>query len=727
MRIRAIFSLMLIVAVFLPACSNVPELAVASNTPTPGSVISVQPLSTVTPISAGARSSTEFVGRVVDMNGTPVNGAHVESSENSAISDQDGWFRVSGRGLPGWLKVTAPGLIARTRAAVPGVPVLFRLSSDDGKTTVLHIAGDTMFGRRFFDLNGDDQLADGLLPPAPTVNDNMKLLVPVRPLLENADLTIVNFESTLSDQAYFSQNGPRPAAFHPTAWQVYASPLVSAMALKQAGVDIVDLGNNHVYDMLEAGLHKTLSTFNHAGVLYFGAGLDETDAWKPLIISSKGQSIAFIGCTTLRNPLGTPMTHDVRYVAFDVLHKGGAAYCAEAALRSAVLKAKQQADVVIVMIHGGSEYDRTPTKKITYLSQVAKQAGATLIINHHPHVVSGFRQTDQSLIAWSLGNLFYDQTVWPSLESYMLAVYVREGKVIRAYIEPLIIDGFIPHGVTGELADYVARGAAGREAGPFIMENGSMEVDFGEQALQHTYTATIDGGSKPGQILPIPQAQWISQFNGSGKLLLGRDLLWVGGFENEEVESPTQGPPLWDLNLGSIHFGREYAYAGDSGIRLARDGQDNTDALTSSVSRVTVAPYDQLSITGMLRMNYGAAVFVQLSWYSATSGPSFSKTLKQIEVQPDNTWHPFRLDVEVPRSTKALGLYLRLALPGREEGKTIADFDNIRIIQWAAPGAPFSPLYNFALLTGAGDITFMQEYLPGAEAWNSVSPFEENK
>ena len=728
---RWILSIPLILAVFLSSC--VSALATVRSTPSATATVGNKPLSlaTVTPGPQPVQqtSTSELVGQVVDMGGIPIEGAQVEISHESASSDQDGWFRLSGQGLPEWIKVTAAGFISRTRAASPDSPVLFRLTPDDGKTTVIHFAGDTMFGRRYYDPNGDDSLIDAVLPLEPTVDDHMRLLAPVKPLLENADLSVVNFDTTLSDQAYFSQIAPRPAAFHPTAPQVYASHPSSVLALKQSGVDIVDLGNNHIYDMLEVGLDKTLSAFNDAGVLHFGAGIDEATAWEPVIIASKGQRIAFIGCTTLRIPLYTPIKNDIPYVASAVRNKGGAAYCAEGALRSAVTKAKQQAEVVVVMIHGGQEYDRTPTRKITYLSEVARQAGATLIINHHPHVVSGFTQRDQALIAWSMGNFFYDQTVWPSLESYMLAVYLREGKVIRAYVEPLMLDGFVPHGVTGELADYVVRGAAGREAGPFVMESGSMEADLSRQALQNTYTETLDGGSAPGQILSIPQAQWISQFRGSGKLLLGRDLLWVGGFENEEVDSLSQGAPLWDIKSVRVPFGRDYAYAGKLGIRLARDGRDTTDSVTSSLRRVLVDPYDHLSITGMVRTNYGAVVLAQLSWYSGTAGLSFSKTIQQIEVASYDTWQPFRLDVQVPPNAHALGFYLRLALPGPEEGTTIADFDNIRIIKWADPGTRYSPLYNYALLTGAGDITFTQEHLPGAEAWftNSVSAFEENK
>jgi hypothetical protein len=60
-------------------------------------------------------------------------------------------------------------------------------------------------------------------------------------------------------------------------------------------------------------------------------------------------------------------------------------------------------------------------------------------------------------------------------------------------------------------------------------------------------------------------------------------------------------------------------------------------------------------------------------------------------------------------------VYLRLPPPS--EGTINADFDNLRIIEWAKPQVQFSPLYNYALLTGSGEVTFTQQILPGAEPW----------
>ena len=377
------------------------------------------------------------------------------------------------------------------------------------------------------------------------------------------------------------------------------------------------------------------------------------------------------------------------------------------------------------MIHGGREYDRVPTSKISYLTEIARQAGATLVINHHPHVVGGFSIQDQALIVQTIGNFITDQTVWTAFESYMLAVYLRDGKIIRAYIEPLMIDGYLPHGLTDELADYVVRGAAGREPGPYIMESGAMEVDLSGRAIQKTYTQTMESTPDSGEVIPIPQAQWISDFKGAGKLRIGRDLLWVGGFEDNEVDSASRGAPLWDLDLGNVQVGQDYAYEGKTGIHLKRGGSNVDDAVTSSLHRVLVKPYTDITITGMLRITPGVTVVAQLSWYDGTTGPSYLKTSQPLDVEANGTWQPFRVDALVPGNAVALGLYLRLTPP--DLGTVTADFDNIRIIEWARPGVQYSPLYNYALLRGAGEITFAQAVLPGAEQWLTIPSAEPNK
>ncbi len=712
---RSAFSLLLILTFFLSSCSH-----------SPGTIPTATP--TFTPTLVPTPQKFSITGRVVDMDGNPIQGASIASQNNNTTSNHDGWFDLPSESTPQWITAKTDGFISRTRAAASGIPVLFRLTPDDGKTVVIHFAGDTMFGRRFYDPNEDDDTSDGLLSLNPDVEAHLKLLAPVKPLLENADFTVVNFETTLSHQPHFRIRDPRPVAFHSTAEYVYASHTNSVMALKQAGVDIVDIGNNHNYDLLEEGLGTSLTTLDQVGMLHFGAGTNEAGAWAPVIISSKGQTIAFMGCTTVSLPSASVTKTDVRYVALDALKKGGAAYCSDARIHSEIVKVKPQVDMVVFMIHGGKEYQRTPTDRIRRLTQVAREAGATLVINHHPHVVGGFSARDQSLIAWTIGNFLFDQTVWPSFETYMLAVYVREGKVIRAYVEPLIIDGYLPHGLTDELADYVVRGAAGRESGPFIVESGAMEIDLEGRAIQSTYIQTMEGGPETpelGQIIPIPQAQWISDFKGTGKLLLGRDLLWIGGFENDEVDAASRMAPLWDLESGDVQVGQDYAYEGETGIRLTRGGSNIQDVVTTNVHRLRVGPGVKLSVTGMMRASQGTTAVVQISWYPDTLGPSFLQMTEPIVVESHNQWQAFRFDVQSPANAVAVQVFLRLTPPA--QGTSTADFDNLRVIEWADAKAPYSPLYNYALLTGSGELSFTQQVLPGAEQWFTSPLTNQNK
>jgi poly-gamma-glutamate capsule biosynthesis protein CapA/YwtB (metallophosphatase superfamily) len=695
---RLIFSLLLILSLFLSGCSNLTEPSLPTAIPTP------EP----------SPQKYSFTGRVVDMNGNPIEGASVNSQTSHTTSNHDGWFDLQSEGIPEWITAKSDGFISRTRAAAPNIPILFRLTPDDGKTIVIQFGGDTMFGRRFFDPNEDGDTTDGLLPPDPDVEAHLKLLVPIEPLLGKSDLTALNFESPLTDQPYFSHRDARPTVYHNTKDYVFSSDAEAVKALKQAGVDVVDIGNNHLYDLLENGVQSTISALDNATMNHFGGGANEASAWAPSVITVKGQKIAFIGCTTIGQPIPSVTNHDVTYVASDALKKGGAALCEESKLRSTIVHAKQDSNIVIVMIHGGFEYVRSPSNNIARLSIAARDSGATLVINHHPHVIGGFLWEKESLIAWSMGNFIFDQDVWPTFETYMLTVYLRDGKVIRAYVDPLMIKDYIPHGLTGRQADHVIRIAAS-VSGPLVMENNTLELDIDQHAIQNTYTQVLDGGAEPGQIIPIPESQWISGSEGTGQLLLGRDLLWIGGFESSEVGGVSDGAPLWEPTKDSVQVGKDFAFEGNSGLRLTRSGSNLNDVVTSHLHRLLVNKDSKLSITGMMRASPGAIALLQIGWYSDNRGPSILQTTEPIETKAFNRWQPFRLDVQAPADAVAVQIFLRLTPPA--QGITTADFDNLGVIEWAPAGSQYDPFYDHALLTGPGQLTFTQRILPGAEPW----------
>jgi capsule synthesis protein PGA_cap len=700
---RTLFRVITIFLISLSACTPLSNPSIITPTAT---------------ILTNPPASKDFLGRVVDISGAPISGANVSTDTGSSLSDDLGWFHLASTGIPQWITVTKTGFIARTRAAEPGVPVLLRISPDDGKTIVINFGGDTMFGRRFFDPNEDGDPSDGLLPVHPNIQDHLKLLAPIRPLLESGDLTVVNLESAISDEPFFSSRDPRPTTFHPYKEFVYATSPSAIFALKQAGVDVVDTGNNHIYDMLDNGLTYTLSELDQANMAHFGSGLTEESAWAPKMVQVKGQSIAFIGCTTIWTPIPPVTANDISYVASDQQHKGGAARCNPDKLYREVMDAKQNANLVVVMIHGGFEYEPAPSENVVNLSLIAKSAGASLIINGHSHVTSGFVWDNQSLIGQSMGNFIFDQTIWPTFESYMLTVYIREGRIIRAFVEPLMIKDYIAHGVTGELADSVVREAAGRESGPFVVENGAMEVDINHTAKVSTKKVTLDGGT--GTIVPIPQGQWLSGFQGPGSLLLGRDLLWIGGFENHVVGNEPGSLPLWEQDATSnVEVGAEYAYEGQVGIGLSRGSGHQAEAVTTHLHRILVKPGDQITVSGMVRESQGAVTNLQVSLYPDTLGPSNDQITEPLIVKAAGVWQPFHFDLQVPSDIVALGLFFKLSPPST--GISNADFDNIRVIKWAPAQTPFSALYNFAYLTGTGDLSFSQSVFPGGEDWIAIS------
>lgn len=665
--------------------------------------------------TASSSPSQVIKGRVVSLEGQPINGALVTTSSGQTKTGSDGWFQLaSAQSDPQWVTVNHQSFISRTRAAAPAAPVLVRLTPNDGQTIALHFTGDVMVGRRFYDPNEDGNTNDGLLQPDSGADEHKALLKHVQPLLENADLTISNLESALIAKPHFDPRRSRPPHFHSTKDYVFASAPVTAKALRQAGIDVVGLGNNHLYDLLEQGIQETENALSQAGFQsgkgYFGAGLSEHKAWTPAVANVKGQAIAFLGCTTISGA-----EHPQNYVASDAQRKGGAANCDEEQIRNSVRAAQAKYKTVVVMIHGGNEYQRTPSENVRRLTTVAREAGATLVINHHPHVVGGFNWNGSSLVSWTLGNFLFDQTVWPTFESYLLAVHIRNGKVVQAYTEPLMIDGYLPKGITGDLADFVARGAAGRDRGPFFVEDGAMVVDINNRGVHQEVKLPIKAGSEKSQIFRVARDWWIANFSGSGSLRLGRDLLWVGDFEDEIADDQQKGGALWKFSGADKLKGADYAYEGRVGARLQRQGFNESDVVLSPLHRILVDSGSELSIVGMVRSRTDVQSNLQISWYSYTKGKSQAQQIKPLVVKQDHTWTPFRFDVKVPPNTVALGLFLKLQPPS--QGRDTADFDNIRIIKWENKGAPFSPLYNYVQATGTGELLLRRDFLPGAESW----------
>jgi hypothetical protein len=240
-----------------------------------------------------------------------------------------------------------------------------------------------------------------------------------------------------------------------------------------------------------------------------------------------------------------------------------------------------------------------------------------------------------------------------------------------------------------------------------------MEVDIDGKAIRHNVTMPIDGGPENGTIFRLDRDWWVSGFSGSNAIQLGRDLLWVGSFEDEVVDDQQLEANLWNIEGPDRQIDAAYAYAGNAGVQLRRGAHSESDIVLTQKHRISVKPGSELSVIGMAHSRANAPVKLQLSWYPDSTGPPATRTIEPIIFQADNVWQPFRIDVSVPANTVAVGLFFRLQPP--LSGVTAVDLDNIRVIDWAAPGSRFSPLYDHIRVVGRGEITVSKDLLPGSE------------
>ena len=616
-------------------------------------------------------------GRVVDERGTSVVGAVVDLGDGVvARSDRDGRYRGAVGGGSRLITARAEGHLSRTQAAQPGTPSELTLTGEADTTLALRFGGDVMFGRRYYDRNADGDRRDALLPPGASVEKHAALLTQVRPLLQDADLTVVNLETPLVADPYLDPTAPRPPAFHPTKEFVFASAPESVQALLDSGVGAVSLGNNHVYDALGPGLDSTLEALNRAGMPHFGAGRTADEAWAPALIELKGQRLAFLACTTI-----TGTEHSITYVADQT--RGGAAQCTTERVRRAVEAARGQADAVVLMIHGGEEYEADQTDLVRRLTTTAEQSGAALIVNGHPHVVGGITVSGGAVVAETTGNLLFDQTVWPTFLSYLLRVDLRAGRPVLATVDPLLLEDGVPRPTVGLLADAAARRAAGLLPGPTTLRGPGAFLAVGRPPTGERRPLPVTSG----RVARLPPGQWVEVLPSDGEISLGSDLLWTGSFEDLDTDPGTPGAHGWAFGR-NVRRTADAACGAGVGMQLRRSPVSTDDVVLTPAHRQLVEPGSRLSVVVDVR-RASAGASLELAQFSDTKGPSTSTLIVPVPTgdRAADECRQVRLDTVVPPGVVAVQPFLRLLPTASNSLAAHLSVDDVRLIVWAPPGS----------------------------------------
>ncbi len=238
----------------------------------------------------------------------------------------------------------------------------------------------------------------------------------VRPVLEGADILFGNLESVMVPPDF-------PADQANPHFQVLASDDSMVSSLQTGDFNVINLAANHILDCGWRGLLHTQNKIEEAGMMTLGVG-ENHEASTALKTQLVGDTrVGFLSCIEVNR--------------WTMLGGGGrvAYYDFHQAL-AAVAEAKQQVDTLIFSFHGDLEFSRTPALPRVKEFRQLTEAGADIILAHHPHVPQGVELWEGSLIAYSLGNFAFDTGPYQhkhcpvdSLRSHILSVEIENGRV----------------------------------------------------------------------------------------------------------------------------------------------------------------------------------------------------------------------------------------------------------------------------------------------------------
>lgn len=214
----------------------------------------------------------------------------------------------------------------------------------------------------------------------------------MKPYLENADITVANSESIIGGKELGLSSYPK-----------FNSPYEIGDTLKDAGVDVVNMANNHTLDRGEAAIVNATNYWNQLGITYVGTAISEEEAEQIKTITKNNIVFSFLGYTYGTNGLVAPVGKEY-FVNYIDLEK----------MKSDIERAKEVSDVIVVNLHMGVEYERHFNEEQQQIAQSLADFGAHIVFAHHPHVLQPAKwyegeKGNKTFVIHSLGNFLSGQ------------------------------------------------------------------------------------------------------------------------------------------------------------------------------------------------------------------------------------------------------------------------------------------------------------------------------
>ncbi|OUN77310.1 capsular biosynthesis protein [Alistipes sp. An54] len=207
------------------------------------------------------------------------------------------------------------------------------------------------------------------------------------PRMQAADLAVVNLETTLTRTARY------------TGYPLFRSPVALADALREAGVDVAVMANNHCCDGGADGIRTGIEELDRCGIRHTGVFVDSVDYRQnnPLYLTRHGIRIALVNYTYGTN--GMPVPQGMIVNRIDTLQMA----------RDLAAARRRGVDLIVACLHWGVEYERQANASQRQLAAFLRRQGVAVVVGSHPHVVQPWEADSSHVVLYSLGNLVSNQ------------------------------------------------------------------------------------------------------------------------------------------------------------------------------------------------------------------------------------------------------------------------------------------------------------------------------
>ncbi|OGZ19373.1 MAG: hypothetical protein A2Z68_01380 [Candidatus Nealsonbacteria bacterium RBG_13_38_11] len=281
----------------------------------------------------------------------------------------------------------------------PRTTEIYRASSPEKETVNIILVGDIMLDRGVEYMIEKQGKGDFKFP-----------FLKIAEYFKKADIVFGNLEGIISDK------GTKIGSIY--------SFRVNPKAMEElalTGFNVLSLANNHALDYGKEALEDCFIRLKDSGISYVGAGLNEKEAFSLVVKEVNNTKIGFLAYTDLGPEI------------WKAKEDSGIAWIKESDLEKIekdIQEAKNKVDVLIVSLHSGEEYTQKLTQFQIEFPKMAIEAGADLIVGHHPHVVQPNEKYQQGYIFYSLGNFIFDQSFSKeTMGGLLLEVQIKDKKI----------------------------------------------------------------------------------------------------------------------------------------------------------------------------------------------------------------------------------------------------------------------------------------------------------